>query len=182
MFRDYERRNEERGSVDFEDLLAGAVGLFERDAGRARRRPGALSRVTVDEYQDVNLLQQTLLELWLGERDDLCAVGDDYQAIYAFTGATPRHLLELPARYPHATVVRLEANYRSTPEVLALANRLVPKLGGGRRRCGRARLRGLSPWRGRSRRLPTSSTSSSSGFAPCTRTASPLTGWRFSTG
>ncbi|TMM15338.1 MAG: ATP-dependent helicase, partial [Actinobacteria bacterium] len=85
---------------------------------------------TVDEYQDVNLLQQTLLELWLGAGDDLCVVGDDYQSIYAFTGAGPEHLLAVPARFPNATVVRLEENYRSTPQVLALANRLVPKLGG----------------------------------------------------
>ena len=85
---------------------------------------------TVDEYQDVNLLQQTLLEGWLGSRDDLCAVGDDYQSIYGFTGATPAYLLGLPTRYPHAAVVRLERNYRSTPQVLELANRIVPRLGG----------------------------------------------------
>src|SRR4029079_10753788 len=81
---------------------------------------------TVDEYQDVNLLQQTLLDLWLGARDDLCAVGDDYQSIYGFTGASARWLLALPERFPHATVVRLEQNYRSTPQVLALADRLRP--------------------------------------------------------
>ena len=69
---------------------------------------------TVDEYQDVNLLQQSLLDLWLGERDDLCAVGDDYQAIYGFTGASAEWLLALPRRFPHAHVVRLERNYRST--------------------------------------------------------------------
>src|SRR5439155_9087003 len=85
---------------------------------------------TVDEYQDVNLLQQTLLDRWLGSSEELCAVGDDYQSIYAFTGATPRYLLELPQRLPKATVVRLEANYRSSPQVLALANRIVPSLGG----------------------------------------------------
>jgi DNA helicase-2/ATP-dependent DNA helicase PcrA len=78
----------------------------------------------------VNLLQQTLLDLWLGDRDDLCVVGDDYQSIYAFTGAGPEHLLGVPARFPDATVVRLEENYRSTPQVLAFANRLVPNLGG----------------------------------------------------
>jgi DNA helicase-2/ATP-dependent DNA helicase PcrA len=130
VFRDYERRKEDRGSVDFEDLLAGAVELYERDADALGVVQARYRAFTVDEYQDVNLLQQSLLELWLGERDDVCAVGDDYQAIYAFTGATPRHLLELPERYPRATVVRLESNYRSTPEVLELANRLVPKLGG----------------------------------------------------
>jgi len=130
VFRDYERRKEDRESVDFEDLLADAVELYEGDADALGVVQARYRAFTVDEYQDVNLLQQSLLELWLGERDDVCAVGDDYQAIYAFTGATPRHLLELPERYPHATVIRLESNYRSTPEVLELANRLVPKLGG----------------------------------------------------
>ena len=70
---------------------------------------------TVDEYQDVNPLQQALLDRWLGERDDLCVVGDDYQTIYGFTGASPDHLLEFPERFPTAHVVRLEDNYRSTP-------------------------------------------------------------------
>ncbi len=84
----------------------------------------------MDEYQDVNVLQQSLLDLWLGERDDVCVVGDDYQSIYGFTGASAEWLLALPTRFPHAHVVRLEQNYRSTPQVLELANRLVPKLGG----------------------------------------------------
>jgi DNA helicase-2/ATP-dependent DNA helicase PcrA len=84
----------------------------------------------VDEYQDVNLLQVTLLNRWLGDREELCAVGEDYQSIYAFTGATPDYLLGLPARFPDAAVIRLEDNYRSSPEVLALANRIVPALGG----------------------------------------------------
>jgi DNA helicase-2/ATP-dependent DNA helicase PcrA len=130
VFRDYERRKAERGLVDFEDLLASAISLYEEDRDALGVVHARYRAFTVDEYQDVNLLQQTLLELWLGDRDDVCAVGDDYQAIYAFTGATPAHLLALPERYPHATVVRLEENYRSTPEVLALANRLVPNLGG----------------------------------------------------
>jgi DNA helicase-2/ATP-dependent DNA helicase PcrA len=78
----------------------------------------------------VNLLQQSLLDLWLGSRDDLCVVGDDYQSIYSFTGASPEYLLGMPERFRDAAVIRLEVNYRSTPEVLALANRLVPRLGG----------------------------------------------------
>src|SRR4029079_11280383 len=100
---------------------------------------------TVDEYQDVNLLQQALLDLWLGARDELCAVGDDYQSIYAFTGGAPRSLLELPQRFPHATVVRLESNYRSTPEVLALANRIVPALGGAEKVLRASRQSGPDP-------------------------------------
>ena len=130
VFREYERRKSESGSVDFEDLLAGAIQLLEEDSqARAlvRENWGAF---TVDEYQDVNVLQQTLLDLWLGDRNELCAVGDDYQSIYGFTGASPDWLLALPRRFANVTTVRLERNYRSTPQVLALANKLVPRLGG----------------------------------------------------
>ena len=130
VYADYERRKEAEGLLDFEDLLERTVQLFEHDERAAATFRAQYRAFTVDEYQDVNLLQQTLLELWLGDGDDLCVVGDDYQSIYAFTGAGPEHLLAVPARFPHATVVRLEENYRSTPQVLALANRLVPKLGG----------------------------------------------------
>jgi DNA helicase-2/ATP-dependent DNA helicase PcrA len=130
VFREYERRKAADGLIDFEDLLELAVRMFEEN-GHARETFRAQYRAfTVDEYQDVNLLQQTLLDLWLGDRDDVCVVGDDYQSIYSFTGAGPEHLLGVPRRFPHALVVRLEDNYRSTPQVLALANRLVPNLGG----------------------------------------------------
>jgi ATP-dependent DNA helicase UvrD/PcrA len=130
VYREYERRKSADGSIDFEDLLELAGSLFQTDE-RARETFRAQYRAfTVDEYQDVNLLQQRLLDLWLGHRDDLCVVGDDYQSIYAFTGAGPEHLLAVPERFPHALVVRLEENYRSSPQVLALANRLVPRLGG----------------------------------------------------
>ncbi|HEY4412817.1 MAG TPA: ATP-dependent DNA helicase UvrD2, partial [Gaiellaceae bacterium] len=130
VYADYERRKEADGLVDFEDLLERAVRLFEEDDRAAATFRAQYRAFTVDEYQDVNLLQQSLLEHWLGDGDDLCVVGDDYQSIYAFTGAGPERLLAVPARFPHATVVRLEENYRSTPQVLALANRLVPRLGG----------------------------------------------------
>jgi ATP-dependent DNA helicase UvrD/PcrA len=129
VYREYERRKREAGLTDFEDMLELAVRLFEDDSVAIEFRD-RYRAFTVDEYQDVNLLQRTLLDRWLGSRDDLCVVGDDYQAIYAFTGAGPEHLLGTPARFPAATIVRLEANYRSTPEVLELANRLVPRLGG----------------------------------------------------
>jgi DNA helicase-2/ATP-dependent DNA helicase PcrA len=130
VFRRYERRKEELGLVDFEDLLEGAVRLFETDEGAASEFRARYRAFTVDEYQDVNLLQQTLLDLWLGDRDELCAVGDDRQAIYAFTGATSRYLLEMPSRFPGAPVFRLAENYRSSPEILGLANRLAPRLRG----------------------------------------------------
>ena len=93
----------------------------------------------------MNPLQAGLLERWLGDRDDLCVVGDDYQTIYAFTGASPEHLLGFTRRYPHATVVRLEENYRSTPEVLELANRLATRLGGFRKTLRATRPSGPPP-------------------------------------
>ena len=148
VYREYERRKTAEGLIDFEDLLELTVRLFEENAEARETFRAQYRSFTVDEVQDVNLLQQQLLDLWLGERDDLCIVGDDYQAIYGFTGASPDYLLAMPKRFPNAVVVRLEENYRSTPQVLALANRLVPEprrcredaaLGPpGRRRTGRA--------------------------------------------
>jgi ATP-dependent DNA helicase UvrD/PcrA len=130
VYAQYERRKGEDGLIDFEDLLALAVDVFEKNDGARTTFQTQYRAFTVDEYQDVNPLQQQLLDLWLGDRDDLCVVGDDYQSIYSFTGASPEHLLGTPRRFPQALVVRLEENYRSTPQVLALANRLVPGLGG----------------------------------------------------
>ena len=118
------------GLLDFEDLLERTARLLETDAEVRAAVHDRWRAFTVDEYQDVNLLQQSLLDLWLGDRDDLCAVGDDYQAIYGFTGASAEWLLALPRRFPDVHVVRLERNYRSTAQVIELANRLVPRLGG----------------------------------------------------
>jgi DNA helicase-2/ATP-dependent DNA helicase PcrA len=130
VFREYERRKAAEGVLDFEDLLEQTIRLLEQDERALATVREHWRAFTVDEYQDVNLLQQSLLDLWLGERDDLCVVGDDYQSIYGFTGASARWLLAVPQRFPHARAVRLERNYRSTPQVLELANRLVPRLGG----------------------------------------------------
>jgi DNA helicase-2/ATP-dependent DNA helicase PcrA len=130
VFREYERRKAEDGALDFEDLLERSIRLLEEDDDALATVRDRWRAFTVDEYQDVNVLQQTLLEFWLGTRDDVCVVGDDYQSIYGFTGASAQWLLGLPTRFPHTHVVRLEQNYRSTPQVLELANRLVPRLGG----------------------------------------------------
>ena len=130
VFREYEQRKAAEEMLDFEDLLERTVRLLEEDEQVRATVHERWRAFTVDEYQDVNLLQQSLLDLWLGDRDELCAVGDDYQAIYGFTGASAGWLLALPRRFPHSHVVKLERSYRSTPQVLELANRLVPRLGG----------------------------------------------------
>src|SRR5207237_10740125 len=141
----YERRKQAAGAIDFEDLLELTIRLFDGDAHAATTFRDRYRAFTVDEYQDVNMLQQSLLERWLGGRDELCVVGDDYQSIYGFTGASPAHLLAVPRSYPHALVVRLEQNYRSTPQVLELANRLVPRLGGAEKTLRPERAAGPEP-------------------------------------
>jgi DNA helicase-2/ATP-dependent DNA helicase PcrA len=145
VYRQYEQRKVAAGYVDFEDLLELAIGLYAEDGVAVALVRERFRAFTVDEYQDVNVLQQTLLELWLGARDELCVVGDDYQSIYAFTGASPEHLLAMPQRFPQATVIRLEENYRSSPQVLALANRLVPELGGAEKTLRATRADGPEP-------------------------------------
>ena len=130
--------------MDFEDLLERAIEVFDDEHAVAEFRE-RYAAFTVDEYQDVNLLQQTLLERWLGPRDDLCVVGDDYQSIYGFTGATPEYLLGCRRPLPGREVIRLEENYRSTPQVLELANRLVPKLGGAEKMLRAVRPDGPEP-------------------------------------
>lgn len=133
IYASYEKQKAERGLVDFEDILERTIDMFKNDESALTALRSKIHAVTIDEYQDVNLLQQTLLEMWLGDRSEVCAVGDDYQAIYSFTGASPRYLLGLPDRFPDAQVIRLEVNYRSSPDVVTVANRLVEHLGGSKK-------------------------------------------------
>ena len=126
LFAAYEDVNAERGQFDFEDMLVMAAYAIEEHRDIAAEVRERYRHFVVDEYQDVNPLQQRLLDAWLGERDDICVVGDPHQTIYSFTGASPSYLLEFPKRYPDATVVRLVRDYRSTEQVVSVANRLMP--------------------------------------------------------
>jgi DNA helicase-2/ATP-dependent DNA helicase PcrA len=125
VFRRYERAKERAGRIDFEDMLVRMLEGFERRQDVAEEFRGQYRWFSVDEYQDTNPLQQALLEAWLGERRDLAVVGDEDQTIYTFTGATSEYLTGFARRFPDARLVRLEDNYRSTPQVLAMANRLL---------------------------------------------------------
>ena len=140
----YEEVKTERGVIDFEDVLLLMVGILREHDEVARAVRSQYRHFVVDEYQDVNRLQQTLLELWLGERRDLCVVGDPAQTIYSFTGASPEHLLGFRTRHPEARTVELVRNYRSTPQVVGLAN-LVLRGPGGQRRSGSVELRAQRP-------------------------------------
>ena len=123
--RAYETLKDERHQLDFEDVLLACAGMLETEARVAAAVREQYRHFTVDEFQDVSPLQNRLLELWLGERRDLCVVGDASQTIYSFAGADQRYLLEFERTYPDATVVRLETNYRSAEPVLAAANALM---------------------------------------------------------
>ena len=125
VFGSYEEVKREAGRMDMEDVLLCAAAVLtedERVAAEVRRR---YHHFVVDEFQDVSPVQWALLKLWLGDRDELCVVGDPAQTIYSFAGASDRYLHDLPKHFPGTTTVELVRNYRSTPQVLAAANTLV---------------------------------------------------------
>ena len=125
VYRDYERAKTTAGLLDFEDMLVQTVELLEGDAEAAALVRSRKRWFSVDEYQDTNPLAERLLALWQGESRDLAVVGDPDQTIYTFTGATPEYLLGFAERHPGSRVVTLAENYRSSPQILELANRLI---------------------------------------------------------
>ena len=121
----YERAKLSEGVIDFDDILLCAAGLLSGHADIAREVRQAYRHFVVDEYQDISAIQHALIKLWVGERRDLCVVGDPNQAIHSFAGARPEFLVNFRADWPGATVLRLDRNYRSTPQVLDMANRII---------------------------------------------------------
>ncbi|MFF6871425.1 ATP-dependent DNA helicase UvrD2 [Streptomyces sp. NPDC007910] len=130
IYATYEQLKRDRSVIDFEDVLLLTVGILQDRHDIADQVRRQYQHFVVDEYQDVSPLQQRLLDLWLGDRDNLCVVGDASQTIYSFTGATPDHLLNFRTRHPGATVVKLVRDYRSTPQVVHLANGLLSQARG----------------------------------------------------
>ncbi|MFF4057221.1 ATP-dependent DNA helicase UvrD2 [Streptomyces sp. NPDC001668] len=130
LYAAYEDLKRDRAVIDFEDVLLLTVAILQDRHDIADQVRSQYQHFVVDEYQDVSPLQQRLLELWLGRRDNLCVVGDASQTIYSFTGATPDHLLDFRTRHPGATVVKLVRDYRSTPQVVHLANGLLAQARG----------------------------------------------------
>ncbi|NUS49653.1 MAG: ATP-dependent helicase, partial [Nocardioidaceae bacterium] len=125
VFATYEQVKRDQGRMDMEDVLLCAAALLaddERVAAEVRRQ---YKWFVVDEFQDVSPIQAALLDLWLGGRDDLCVVGDPAQTIYSFAGASATYLTDFPRRYARTTSIDLVRNYRSTPQVVGAANRLL---------------------------------------------------------
>src|SRR3954466_1558946 len=125
VFASYEELKRDQGRMDMEDVLLCAAALLaddERVAAQVRRQ---YRWFVVDEFQDVSPIQASLLDLWLGGRHDLCVVGDPAQTIYSFAGANASYLTDFPRRFARTTSVELVRNYRSTPQILGVANRLL---------------------------------------------------------
>jgi DNA helicase-2/ATP-dependent DNA helicase PcrA len=131
VYAAYEELRRARNLVDFESVLELTAALLAETPAAAASVRDRYAYFTVDEYQDINPLQKLLLDVWLGGRDDVCVVGDPRQTIYSFTGASPAFLTGFGRQFPSATVIRLVRNYRSSPQVVALANR-VSGLAAGR--------------------------------------------------
>jgi DNA helicase II / ATP-dependent DNA helicase PcrA len=133
LYTAYEALRRDRQLIDFESVLELTAAILLAEPAVAREVHAAFRYFTVDEFQDVNPLQKLLLDAWLGGREELCVVGDPRQTIYSFTGATSAYLRAFTVDYPQATLVRLVRDYRSTPQVVGAANRLLaaPASAGG---------------------------------------------------
>ena len=125
VYEAYESLKRQERTLDFEDILLLTVGMLEEDRGVRERVRDQYRYFTVDEYQDVSPLQQRLLNLWLGNREEICVVGDAAQTIYSFAGATSNFLLTFKNRFPDAQIFRLSRGYRSTPEIINTANQIL---------------------------------------------------------
>ncbi len=143
-YRAYEEEKARRGLMDLDDLLVACASAIEADPVFAAAQRWRFRHVFVDEFQDVNPAQERLLRAWLGSNRDLCVVGDPHQAIYGWNGADPTALTRMPERFPGTEVVRLEDNWRSSPQILAVASAVLSH---GRRaaRGGGAPLRAHRP-------------------------------------
>ena len=126
----YEQLRRERNLLDFEGMLELTAAVLTEHREVANQVREQYRYFVVDEFQDVNPLQKMLLDTWLGDRDDICVVGDPNQTIYSFTGASPSHLLGFTREHPDAKVVELVRDYRSTPQVVRLANGVIDRAEG----------------------------------------------------
>lgn len=125
LYGRYEEEKRRRGVVDFDDLLALCAAAVEDDSDFAAAQRWRFRHLFVDEFQDVNPAQFRLLQAWLGPNHDLCVVGDPNQAIYSWNGADPTLLTRFDKRFRGAATVSLQDNYRSTPQILSVANAVL---------------------------------------------------------
>jgi DNA helicase II / ATP-dependent DNA helicase PcrA len=129
LYARYQDEKVRRGLVDFDDLLARCAEAIEGDPGFAQIQRWRWRHVFVDEFQDLNPLQHRLLLAWLGSSTDLCVVGDPHQAVYAWNGADPDLLAQVPERWPTTEVLYLDDNHRCSPQIVAAASAVLGAAG-----------------------------------------------------
>ncbi len=127
VYRGYDGLKHEQGQLDFEDILLLLVGILEEQNSIIDRVRSQYRYFTVDEYQDVSPLQDRLLNLWLGNRKEICVVGDPDQSIFSFAGSSNHYIHGFTKRYPDAQVFRLDRNYRSTSQIVNIANKVMDR-------------------------------------------------------
>jgi len=127
VYRNYDSSKHEQGLLDFEDILLLLVGILEEQNSIIDRVRSQYRYFTVDEYQDVSPLQERLLNLWLGNRKEICVVGDPDQSIFSFAGSSNQYLNDFTKRYPEAEVFRLDRNYRSSSQIVNVANKVMDR-------------------------------------------------------
>ena len=125
VYTAYESIKRQELAMDFEDVLLLTTAMLEEEREVRERVQDQYRYFTVDEYQDISPLQQRLINAWLGNRQEICVVGDPAQTIYSFAGATSSFLTTFTSRFPDAEVIRLTSGYRSTPEITFAANSLL---------------------------------------------------------
>jgi DNA helicase II / ATP-dependent DNA helicase PcrA len=125
IYREYRERLKRNNAMDFDDLITLPITLFINHAEILNRWQDKFEFILVDEYQDTNHAQYTLLNLLAGKRRNICVVGDDSQSIYSFRGADIRNILDFEKDYPDCKLYRLEQNYRSTQYILNAADSVI---------------------------------------------------------
>ncbi len=127
VYSEYERRKHTAGALDFDDLITEVVGLFRRHPDVLEHYQERFPYILVDEYQDTNRAQYQLVNLLAAKYRNICVVGDADQGVYSWRGATIQNLLDFEHDYPDAEVFLMEQNYRSTSNILAVANALIER-------------------------------------------------------
>lgn len=127
IFPLYETELRRAGALDFDDLISKTVELFQNHPAIREKWQRQFRYIMIDEYQDTNAAQYKLVKLLVGQDQNLCVVGDDWQSIYSWRGADYRNILNFERDYPRATIVKLEQNYRSTKAILDAAHKVISK-------------------------------------------------------
>lgn len=125
LYAAYQQRKQATNTMDFDDLLVQWLRLMETNEEIREQYQRRFEFVLVDEYQDTNQLQGDLIDLLAARHKNVMVVGDDAQSIYSWRGANFRNILDFPKRYPGAKTYKIETNYRSVPEILAVANAVI---------------------------------------------------------